>query len=399
MDVIILNPTTFTPMRLCEGYSSLIWTERFFDFGEFMLKTPLVSETVQKLPVGSLISLVDTAEVMIVETYSIESDTENGEPELTVSGRSLDSFLENRVITETVYGETWKVQQKYTPSEIVSIMIWNALINSSGEDPMRPWLPGLNQDVHLAVENLAISLSISSVRTEQDWYFQSGVVSELVKNIQKQHSIGLQTIRPNFHTEVGSSNAYSKIFFDVSRTEQRGVMSNALVDDNAMRLDVYQGTDRTINQSSVDPVIFQGLSGHLLNQKYVVSGKLEKHYARISTSEGVLIVANRLHSNNVGLQRKVMFIDGGSKDENVFDVWAKGVITKARAELNNNAYITMSEGEMSPNSPYLYKKDYFLGDTITFSGTYDIDMSMFVSEVVRTNDENGTTLTPGLILV
>jgi len=399
MDVIILNPTTFTPMRLCEGYSSLIWTERFFDFGEFMLKTPLVSETVQKLPVGSLISLVDTAEVMIVETYSIESDTENGEPELTVSGRSLDSFLENRVITETVYGETWKVQQKYTPSEIVSIMIWNALINSSGEDPMRPWLPGLNQDVHLAVENLAISLSISSVRTEQDWYFQSGVVSELVKNIQKQHSIGLQTIRPNFHTEVGSSNAYSKIFFDVSRTEQRGVMSNALVDDNAMRLDVYQGTDRTINQSSVDPVIFQGLSGHLLNQKYVVSGKLEKHYARISTSEGVLIVANRLHSNNVGLQRKVMFIDGGSKDENVFDVWANGVITKARAELNNNAYITMSEGEMSPNSPYLYKKDYFLGDTITFSGTYDIDMSMFVSEVVRTNDENGTTLTPGLILV
>ena len=57
----------------------------------------------------------------------------------------------------------------------------------------------------------------------------------------------------------------------------------------------------------------------------------------------------------------------------------------------------MSDGEISPTSPYKYGVDYFLGDTITFSGSYEADTPMFVNEIVRTSDINGETMSPGII--
>lgn len=400
MDLITLDKTTFVPLDLCEGYSSLIWTERFFDSGEFILKTPLVGETIQKMPVGSLISLIDATEVMFVETHSIEPDSESGELELTVTGRSFDSFLEHRVVTPTTYGETWEVLRKYTPTQMIAMLIWNALVNTSGEDPMRVWQIGLSQDVMLVVPNVSVSSSNHAYGVEQSWYMEPGTIYEIVKNIQKRYTIGVRSIRPLVNELVGDQPPYNELSFDNTRTVQRGVITATSVKEQNLRVDVYRGTNRTIHQGSVTPVIFQSLAGHLINQKYILSDKLKKDYARIYTSQGVMLASNPIDSTNVGLNRKVMLVDGGSKpDSTSFTTWSNSVVAKALIELSTKKIVNVSEGEMSPNSPYLYGRDYFLGDTVTFSGTYDSDVSMFVSEIVRTNDANGTTLTPGLTAI
>ena len=93
MEVLRLNPTTYLPDSLVEGYTSMIWTERYLENGEFEMKTPKVSETKALIPENSMLSLLDTQEVMFVETHSIGRDS-NGISELTVKGRTFETFLQ-----------------------------------------------------------------------------------------------------------------------------------------------------------------------------------------------------------------------------------------------------------------------------------------------------------------
>ena len=57
----------------------------------------------------------------------------------------------------------------------------------------------------------------------------------------------------------------------------------------------------------------------------------------------------------------------------------------------------MADSEISPHSPYKYGRDYFLGDIITFAGSYVSETSMFINEIVRTDNEEGETISPGII--
>ena len=401
MDVLLLDRETFATIDIYEGYSSLIWTERFFDSGEFVLKTPLVSDTIQKMPVGSFISLRDTSEVMMVETHLIEPDSENEAPELTVTGRSFNAFLENRVLTSTIYNEPWTVLQNYTPIQLLAALIWTSMVNDTIEDPLREWDVRLALDSLLAVPNIVVSTETPNAGVLQDWVLTSGTIYEVTQQLQKLNNLGVRTIRPQSYKSVGDGGNYYILDFNVSRTPLRGtVISSQTNNTDKMRLDIYQGTNRTIYQDDVDPVIFQSLSGHIVNQKNLVSDKEVKDYAKVMTSEGVMFVAKRLTEKNKGLNRKVMLLDGGSRTETgTYGVWANSVRNKATIELNTKKHIFLAEGEISQSSPYVYGRDYFLGDTITFAGNYASDTSMFVSEIVRTDDPNGETISPGLTVI
>lgn len=394
MDLLPLDSSTYYPTGIFEGYTSLIWTERFGSCGEFSLKTSSISTTIERLPIGSFISLRDSTEVMIVETHNVEQNS-SGLPELTVSGRSLESFLENRVLTPIIHGESWTVLDQYTPQQMIGLHIWNAMVNDSGEDPMKT---AMINAPHLAAQNLVVSLSNNQVLPEVTWTISPTTVDQAIRDIQDTFNIGVRTVRPG--TEI--SVPYHKITFDVSRTQTRGLISIELVTDDSinMRFDVYQGTDRSINQSVVNPVIFQSASGHLLKQTHLKSNKLAKDYVVIYRSNGGYIRVPSYYydpgepfdPNKVGFQRRVMSLDGGSETETT-------LIAKAEIELSKNKIISMAGGEASLNSPYKYNQDYFLGDTITFAGNYEPEISMFVNEIVRTEDVDGETISPGLTAV
>lgn len=394
MDIFPLDADTYYPTGMFEGYSSLIWTERFNTPGEFSLKTSSISNAIEKLPVGSFVSLRDSAEVMMVETHSIEKNS-NGLPELTISGRSLDTFLENRVLTPLVYGESWTTLNQYTPAQMIGLHIWNAIVNDSGEDPMK--VAAINSP-HLAAPNLVVSLSNVSTSDSKWWTLSPQTVASAILDIQEAFKIGVRTVRPGTELSV----PYNRISFDITRTPTRGIIESAVIteDPTNMRFDVYQGIDRSIDQTLVSPVVFQSASGHILNQKHLKSNKLSKDYVIVYRSTGWFIrVPSEYYDpgepfdpNKVGFQRRAMFFDGGSEEE-------EALIAKAEIELSKNGITSMAGGEISPSSPYQYGRDYFLGDTITFAGNYETDTSMFVNEIVRTEDANGETISPGLTAI
>ena len=70
------------------------------DAGEFKIEAPLSTGLRDFLPQGTLISHQDTLEVMIVEDHQISDD--GTDPKLTITGRSLDSYLENRIVGQNL---------------------------------------------------------------------------------------------------------------------------------------------------------------------------------------------------------------------------------------------------------------------------------------------------------
>lgn len=83
--------------HICEDYKSVVWTERFHGFGDFKLVVPGTLENLRIYQLDYYLYTKGTNKLMIIE--QVELNTEYGkESLLTVSGRSLESILDRRVM-------------------------------------------------------------------------------------------------------------------------------------------------------------------------------------------------------------------------------------------------------------------------------------------------------------
>jgi Siphovirus ReqiPepy6 Gp37-like protein len=83
-------------ISVADQTKSKLWVERYREAGEFEIVAEPQSGLQASMPIGCCISHIDTDEIMIVENHQI-AENDEGESELIISGRSLETFLENRV--------------------------------------------------------------------------------------------------------------------------------------------------------------------------------------------------------------------------------------------------------------------------------------------------------------
>jgi Siphovirus ReqiPepy6 Gp37-like protein len=390
MDIYRLDPNTYLPNALLEGYSSMIWTERHVGRGDFELKTAEVFPTMEFLPEGTLLGLRDSPEIMVVETRSISVDAE-GLSELTIVGKTFETFLENRILLAAVYNTPWLTTKAYTPSEVVELLLWTYLVNTTGEDPSRPaWVI----DNKTGLPNVVVTDSTTISETPQQWWFEEGAVYPLFQDLMILGDVGIRNIRPNNTTG-------DIIRFDTSRTAARGnVIKTTTSNISQIRLDVYNGTDRSRLQSSREPVMFHYDSGHIDNPSYLFSTTDYKTMATISASFGSVNVyppsVRERNANATGFDRRVLFIDGGDIGDQDYNTFVNSLVQKALIELKKHSKVRLFDGAISPVSPYEFRKDYFLGDYVTLLARFGFDQTMRVSEYVRTEDAEGDRGYPGL---
>lgn len=391
MDILRLNSVTYAPDALLEGYSSCVWTERYSQSGDFEVKTAKVAETIDLLPIGSLVSVRDQNETMMVETHSIDRNSE-GYPELTITGSSFDTFFKNRVLTALVYNTPWQVFRTYTPSEFVSLIMWNSGVNTTGEDPTRAATTNQAKD---GIPLVVVTDSTTRVDTNKVWWQESGIVYDQLRDILVLVDLGIRTLRPQ------NSTGYV-MTYDVTRTATRGTVSKTLTSDiSQLRLDVFNGVDRTRNQTAVPTVAFRYDSGDIENPKYLFSNKEYKNFATVVGSKGTNDIwpdtTPAPDTTIAGLARRPLFVDGGEVDAAMTAPdYLAAMTQKGRLELKKYNQLSVFDGAISPLSQYKYNTDYGLGDRVTLMAEYDFEASMIVSEYVRTEDQSGDRGYPGL---
>jgi hypothetical protein len=394
MDIFRLDPVTYLPTILIENYNSMIWTERFIGSGEFELRTSNVFDTLSLIPQDSLIGIRDSNEVMIAETRSIENDSD-GYPELKIVGRTLETFLENRALVATVYNTQWAPLQAYTTAEIADLLVWNHLANATGQDPTRA---ARTMDPLNAIPNLVITDSSNVVEAPAQWWFQQGQVYEIFKNILELGIVGVRNIRPD--TTLGPiSSTGTIVTFDVSDTAARGTAIKTVTPlINSMRIDIYNGTDRSHLQLDRPPVIFYYDAGHIDEPKYLFSNQNYKNIATVVSSSGAnSVVGAGVDPNVAGLKRKVLFVDVNSNDTGVLRATGDAQrAQKGRIELQKYKRTRMFDGSINETTPYKYRIDYKLGDIVSLIARMGFQEQMLVSEYIRTDDKDGDRGYPGL---
>lgn len=390
MDVMKLDPTSYLPGPLVDGYTSMIWTERFSDAGDFSMATPKIEETKALIPEGSLIGLRDSREVMLVETLNIET-SDTGVRELKIDGRTLETSMDNRSIMGT--RDPWSAYKNYKTSEFAAALMWNYLVNATNQDILRA---GATKDAHDAVPGFVITDSTSLVEAATEWSLKEGDAYSQLRDILNLGRLGVRGIRP-----PGTTG--NVMTFDTSGGGSRGDVSKVSTPDiSGLRLDVYNGLDRTRFQTDREPVIFHYESGHINAPKYLFSIKDFKNLALVTSDLGVTEVWPETGTTPpstppTGLDRRVLFVDGGTQGDAPLDEFTASVIQKGMIELAKHNRISMFDGAISPVSPYIYGQHYFLGDDVTLLAQYGFEAEMTVAEYVRTEDQSGDWGYPTLV--
>lgn len=96
MELLVLD-TNLVAVDVMDRYDSLIWTDRYDQYGDFELQIPMSLGLLYVLQQNFYIYSVQSNHIMIIEKLEIDSDIEDGN-KLLVSGRSLESILDRRII-------------------------------------------------------------------------------------------------------------------------------------------------------------------------------------------------------------------------------------------------------------------------------------------------------------
>ena len=165
-------------------------------------------------------------------------------------------------------------------------------------------------------------------------------------------------------------------------------------------MDVYQSTNRTINQSTNPPVIFSEEFGNLKNATYSEAINDWKNWGYViwdnNDVETVTSVANSKYGTAKWFNRREIILDSSKKA-------STQVSAQGRAELRKRPRVQSFEAEVinSSDTMSIYNADWFLGDLVTVQSSIlkntlvSIDVQITEIEEIYDNGEYGMNVTFG----
>lgn len=343
MDLWILDGDTFEPVGIVDTASSIIWTNRFRECGDFEIYINATPESVELLQKDRLVARQDDEMLCIIEAVKLDTDEENGDY-LTVTGRCTRSILSRRIVWD------------------------QTVLSGTVENGMRR-----------LVSDAFISPAITARKYEKLALAPSHGYTDQVTAQYTGDEI-LDAI-----TELAAANNYG------FKMPLRG---------GVLELDFYKGVDRSAGQSENPRVIFSEEFDSLAASSYS-SDKTKYKSVALVAGEGEGAERKRTTvSRSVdqeGLHRREMFIDARDVSSNEGEIteaeYTAQLAERGRTNMSEAAVVESMTGSILPRQ-YTYGVDYFLGDIVTVRNKYGIMVNAQVLEVMEKWDEAGYECTP-----
>jgi len=348
------------------------WTERYVEAGEFEITAGVSSGLRSLLPVGTMISHIDTFEVMIVETVNLKEDTTDsvGEPQLTIKGRSLESWFRQRIVGGDIESYVFLGERLMLPvNEYLLAMdtSWEQT-KTMIEDHVINTFTGQHDDVDgfAVISNQQhIGSSTSQARVMRKQNLHSAVLELLAVD-----DFGIKVVRPN------PGNV------DPTKTEFR----------------IHNGIDRTAD------VIFSHAFGDLEKPEYLWADGILKtdFFCRSNYYE-----MRGINETIEGFNRRILYVDCTDLDDHLDEAGAIAAFSDIQAAmdvrgqqaLRSQAATNLLSTDVAKRSRYKFKRHYDVGDIVAVHGNYDEQSVMRIVEHVTFLDEKGETGYPTLAAV
>lgn len=345
MDITVLD-TNFNPVAIVDTYESFIWTDRYYKYGDFELYTAVDSQIVDIMQLDRYLKIDGSEHMMIIEKDLIESDPEEGN-RITVSGRSLESILDRRI----VWGQ--RILDGNLQSAIKTL-ITEAIINPSISD--RKISNFIFED---STDPVVTNLTIRAQYTGDNLY-------DVIQAICEDANLGFKV---------------------------------TLNDSNQFVFKLYAGTDRSYNQSTVPFVIFSDRFDNLINSNFVKNRAPLKNVTLIGgEGEGSERRYTTVGSAS-GLSRRELFTDARDISSKTDDAtlsdaeYNAQLQQRGREKLTENVEIVYMDGEVD-TSMYQYGVDYFNGDIVQLRDAYGNENSARILEMITSEDKDKISVYP-----
>lgn len=340
-------------VNVIDSYFSYIWTEEYGKYGSFELYLPMNYIRDDLLAKGSYLYSegMENSTLMIVEDIQINAKADGDQ--LVLTGRSLESILDRRIIWEEPYIFD-------TSYKLIKSLIEDSIISPDLED----------RRISNFIFKESTDEKVLSATTPYLEELRGFNLYEIVSDICVRSNLGFR-IKPDF---LGGF-----IF------------------------ELYSGIDRTTSQNTNPPVIFSSKLETLLGCDYFKSTRNVKNSALIlgpvieSTNEEGEVIETRQPSLNVGtatgLDRREGFIQIASFDE--------GTDEKEYMQQKGHHFLTeynkpviTFDGELNTRTQYQYKRDYNIGDIVEVINNYNVRCVCRITEVVYSYSNEGRTIMP-----
>lgn len=370
MDFMVLDKN-FDAIAMIDTFTSAIWTVRYDQAGDFELYTPVRLDYLQNMVIGNYLWNRNSDRLMIIETVEIQTDSEDG-PQLYISGRSLESILDRRIITssEVFTGNL---------SEIIGTILTREVMTSGNRQ-----IPGF-------IYTPSTDTRITSITNE--FTARGENVYDIICSLCQENKIGFRVLP---HGTGG------------------------------FEFQLYKGIDHSYDQNEVPYVVFSPSFENLLNSNYIKSFKAYKNavYA-VGTYQKEVTITDKYKDDDgtwvetetttyeetevtawgysesstpSGLARREIFIDNGGVNDGEqggeASSWNAINKQKGLTELADHQTTTAFEGELEATRQYVYGEDFDIGDIVQVENEFGITGTVYISEIVWSQDVNGLTMTP-----
>lgn len=351
MDLHVLNQN-FETIAVIDAYESMLWTDRYYEPGEFEIYTPVSDEMLEFPKVDNYIRIGKSKHIMIVEDISIEATVDTGN-HIRIKGRSLESILDRRY----ALGEL-NVSGSFQ-NTIRSLIINNFITPS---------------DTARKIDNFIFEDStdekITSLTFESQ--YKNKNVLEIIEEMCKDKEVGFQVL---------------------------------LNDENQFVFSLYAGTDRSYRQEVLPWVVFKPSFENLINSNYTEAHSGAKTFCYVhatyseSSGEGgssEQIDVTRTVGSGEGLLRKEVCKEGGvSKEEGEsMASWYAKLDQSGRDELNDKKIEKAFEGELETTRMFIYDRDFFVGDVVQVANEYGMESPARMTEYTWEISSSGTNNHP-----
>lgn len=321
---------------ILDSYISFIWHRKYSKHGEFEIHISLTAEALTMLQKECVI--IKGKEVGFIDFRTLVQN-DDGSETLLVKGKMASAYLARRII--------W----------------YQKNINGTIEEGARA----------LIDEN-----AVNPVNTDRKIEaFALAPLNGFTQTINKQVTY------KNLLEEVENLALVGELGFKVEYENEQLVFK------------MYEGIDRTTNQSINSPAIFAREFENVLTQEYVESTRNFKNTALIAgEGEGAARMLTTIE-NGIGKDRFELYVDARDLQQEEMTAQEYETILQSRGQSNLAEYtesISFESG-IGTNSNLTYKQDFDLGDKVTcLNKKWKIILHTRITEIKEIYENDGFKL-------
>lgn len=235
--IFYLLDGNFNRTNVIDNYESAIWTDRYLEPGDFELYIPIGRSIPSSIAIGKYLISMDSEHTMVIESLKTETDIEDGN-KLTVTGRSLESILDRRIVwKKTVFDKDTNLQTAI--KQLINENIIDPK-NEDGTDFTKRKIPNF-------IFKDSNDSKITSLKLTDGAEYYGETILDVVTKLSDTYKIGF------------------KVILDL--------------DAKKFTFSLYAGKDRTDRNSPRDYVEFSSKIENLLNTDYSCDNKNYKNVA------------------------------------------------------------------------------------------------------------------------